>query len=463
MTMTARVAVTLATIMFAGCGGGASRTAPVARGGSGQTRAVKTIPVGKIEHVVIIVQENRTLNNLFLNYPNATTQSWGLDSNNNHITLQPISLKAPYDLDHKHAAFTTEYDGGKMDGWNNEGATACTLGPNCPVKDRRAYGYVPQSEIQPYWQMAADFVLADNMFQTNQGPSFPAHQFLIAGTSSAAPQYPSLLAAENAQAPGGGTTAGCDSPAGTLGALIDPATGDESQLAFPCFDHSTLFDLIDAGPPSPLPTPLTWRYYQAHVGAGLWNAPDAISHIRNGPDYANVRVPNTKILDDITAGQLPNVSWVIPTAAESDHANITDGSGPAWVARVVNAVGNSKYWNTTAIFVTWDDWGGWFDPVTPTIVNKYELGFRVPLLVISPYARAGTVSHDPHQFGSILRFTEEAFGLPQLGYTDSVSDNLADCFNFNQTPLPFPTNIQATLPASYFRARPDDRNADDDF
>jgi len=462
MTMTARVAVTLATIILVGCGGGGSRTAPMPRGNSGQTRGVRTIPVGKITHVVIIVQENRTLNNLFLNYPNATTQSWGLDSNNNRVNLQPISLKDPYDLDHKHAGFLTEYDSGKMDGWNNEGASACTIGPNCPPKDRRAYGYVPQSEVQPYWQMAQDFVLADEMFQTNQGPSFPAHQFLIAGTSVAAPQFPNLLASENPLTPGGATTAGCDSPSGTLGALIDPRTGDESQTAYPCFDHQTLFDLIDRGPsPSPV-VPLSWRYYQPNLGAGLWYAPDAISHIRNGPDYANVSVPNTKIFDDITAGKLPNVSWVIPTALASDHPKITDGSGPAWVASVVNAVGNSTYWNTTAVFVVWDDWGGWFDPVTPTIVNKYELGFRVPLLVISPYAKAGYVSHDPHQFGSILRFTEEAFGLPQLGYTDSVSDNLSDCFEFTQLPLPFP-GINGAQPASYFRARSDQRAVDDDY
>ena len=462
MTTAARVAVTLATIILVGCGGGGSRTAAVPRGGSGQVRAVQTIPVGKIDHVVIIVQENRTLNNLFLNYPGATTQSWGLDSNNNHVNLLPISLTAPYDLSHKHEAFLTEYDGAKLDGWNNENGTSCTAAPNCPPAARRAYGYVPQSEVQPYWQMAQEFVLADEMFQTNQGPSFPAHQFLISGTSLAAPQFPTLLASENARKPDGGATGGCDAPAGSLGELIDPNTGDESQTAFPCFDHQTLFDLIDHGPSSPVATPLTWRYYQPNLGEGLWYAPDAISHIRYGADYANVSVPNTNIFDDISNGKLANVSWVIPTGKASDHAQSTDGSGPAWVASVVNAVGTSKYWNKTAIFVTWDDWGGWFDPVTPTIVNKYELGFRVPLLVIAPYAKAHYVSHEPHQFGSILRFTEEAFGLPQLGYTDSVSDNLGDCFDFTQTPLPFPT-IQGAQPASYFRARTDARPVDDDF
>ena len=124
--MSARVAVMLtAAIMVSGCGGGSHQTL-LPRGGSGAARAVRSIPLGKIDHVIIVVQENRTLNNLFLNFPGATTQSWGLDSNNNHVDLLPISMTAPYDLDHKHAGFLTEYDGAKMDGWDKEGSSSCT-------------------------------------------------------------------------------------------------------------------------------------------------------------------------------------------------------------------------------------------------------------------------------------------------------------------------------------------------
>jgi len=133
------------------------------------------------------------------------------------------------------------------------------------------------------------------------------------------------------------------------------------------------------------------------------------------------------------------VSWVIPTGANSDHANTLSNSGPSWVASVVNAIGTSRYWNSTAVFVTWDDWGGWYDHVPPQIFNSYELGFRVPLIVISPYAKPGYVSHVPHEFGSLLRFTEEQFGLGSLGYTDARADDLADCFNFAQAPLPYKT------------------------
>jgi len=189
---------------------------------------------------------------------------------------------------------------------------------------------------------------------------------------------------------------------------------------------------------------------------GYWSAPNALAHIRRGKDWANVVTPKSAILSDIAAGKLPGVSWVIPDAAASDHAAASDGSGPAWVASVVNAIGKSQYWQSTAIFVTWDDWGGWYDHVAPPMYNSYELGFRVPLIVISPYARPGYVSHRQHEFGSILHFTEEAFGLVPLGYTDVRADDLADCFNFNQPPLLFRT-IQAPFvsTASFASGPPD--------
>jgi phospholipase C len=119
------------------------------------------------------------------------------------------------------------------------------------------------------------------------------------------------------------------------------------------------------------------------------------------------------------------------------------------VTSIVNAVGNSPYWANTAIFVTWDDWGGWYDHVAPSIINSYEYGFRVPLIVISPYAKAAYISHTTHDFGSILKFIEDTFGLSSLGYADTNADNFSDCFDFNQTPLTF-TTINAPLSAEHF-------------
>jgi len=443
-------AVALAALLPA-CGGGGSTG-----GGSGPPPTPipsgTPQPAGKIRHVVVIFQENRTVDNLFNGFPGADTVRSGLNSSGQSVPLQPIDMTAPYDLDHSHHGFTTEYANGAMNGFDLVGSSACTTG--CPPKDVRAYGYVPQNEVQPYWTMAQQYAFADRMFQTNQGPSFPAHQYIISATSLASTSS-TLLAAENPDVPGGGTTAGCDAPAGTTVRLIDPASGDESQSTPPCLDHPVLFDLLDQHN-------VSWRYYQPNVGAGLWYAPDAISHIRYGTDYANVVTPSTAIFTDIAQGRLAQVSWVIPTAAASDHARSTDGSGPAWVASVVNAIGASKYWSNTAIFVTWDDWGGWYDHVKPQTFNAYEDGFRVPLIVISPYARPGYVSHVQHEFGSILKFTEEAFNLGTLGYTDARSDDLSDCFDYNQTPIGF-RQIQASRRASDFmRLPPDNRSPDTD-
>jgi phospholipase C len=397
--------------------------------GSGSQSAALSF-AGAITHVVIIIQENRTPDNLFNGFPGANTVQSGLNSQNQRVALQPVVLEAPYDLGHQHVSFTLDYNSGSMNGFDKG---ACT-GTHCTLPPTAAYGYVPQSEAQPYWSMAQQFALADNMFQTNQGPSFPAHMYLVAGTA-AIDSTNVLYAMNNPLTPAGPQTGGCDSPAGTLDALINPATGAQGQTAFPCFDHLSLFDSLDAAK-------VSWKFYQPALGPDLWFTPDFYTHIRYGADYANVSYPQTNVLNDIANGNLPGVSWVIPTAAESDHPGITDGSGPAWVAQVVNAVGSSPYWNNTAVFVVWDDWGGWYDHVAPPVYNYYELGFRVPLIALSPYTRPGYVSHVQHEFGSILKFTEQTFGIGTLGYTDVRADNLSDMFNFAQAPLQF-TRIQA--------------------
>ncbi len=285
------------------------------------------------------------------------------------------------------------------------------------------------------------------MFQTNQGPSFPAHQFIISATS--APTLTSdLFASENPFSQYGHPTndnfsnSGCAAPLGLVVNLIDPS-GNESSKAFPCFEHPTLPDLLDA-------KRVSWRYYS--VGDSwneLWNGPSAIRHLRFGSGWSKVMAQNKQVLKDIENGQLPAVSWVIPDGRYSDHPGVTDGSGPSWVAAIVNAIGTSQPWWNTTIFITWDDWGGFYDHVAPPIYNSYEYGFRVPLLVVSPYAKPGYVSHITHDFGSILRFTEETVGLPSLGYADSRADNLSDCFDFDQPPLQFHT-LGARWTAKHF-------------
>ncbi len=410
---------------------------------------------GKIKHVVIIFQENRSVDNLFKGLHGADTVRSGKNSHGQVVKLQPTPLTAPYDTSHKHTAFETEYDHGKLDGFN-EVRSVCHKGDHCPPPDVRAYGYVPRHEVEPYFTMAQSYAFADRMFQTNEGPSFPAHQYILSGTSTIG-NHLLLRAAENALTPDHSYTGGCDSPAGSEVLLIDSA-GQENREAYPCFERRALIDLIEAQ------KGLTWRYYQEHVGPGIWSGPDAIKQIRYSPAYkTDVLGPSARVLSDIANGKLANLVWVIPKDKSSDHAGQTDGSGPSWVASIVNAIGKSEYWGDTAIFVTWDDWGGWFDHVKPPQYNSYELGFRVPLIVISAYTPRGYISHKQHEFGSILKFAEKVFGLGSLGTTDVRADDLSDCFNFARRPRKF-TLIPAPLEAPYFlNAPPSNANPDDDF
>jgi phospholipase C len=422
-------------------------------------------PSPTIQHVVVIFQENRSTDNLF-NDPvlisrGADIVSSGVNSTGQTIPLSQVDLTADYDLSHRHADFEAMYDGGKMDGADLI-PVVCPAGiPNCTAPPNPQFMYVNPSEVQPYFQLAEQYTFGDRMFQTNQGPSFPAHQFIISGTS--APTATSnLFAAENLSQPS--ANAGCIAAAGITVKLIDPS-GSESQSAYPCYEHPTLTDLLDAAN-------ISWRYYAPSAGS-IWTAPDAIQHmcqpqtqngqlVCTGSTWQKVAIPQTKVLIDIANNQLPQVSWVIPDGHVSDHAGETDGSGPSWVASIVNAIGNSSYWENTAIIISWDDWGGWYDHVPPTIINSYEYGFRVPLIVVSPYARAGYISHTTHDFGSILKFTEGVFGLPSLGYADVPADNLSDCFDFAQTPLKFQT-ISAPFNAEHFlndRRPPNDPDDD---
>ena len=163
--------------------------------------------------------------------------------------------------------------------------------------------------------------------------------------------------------------------------------------------------------------------------------------------------PETQIFADVASGTLPQVSWVIPSVPNSDHPLAHSNTGPSGVASVVNAIGASPYYGSTAIFITWDDWGGWYDHVPPPQVDAMGLGFRVPLIVASPYAKHGYVSHVTHEFGSILRFTEETFGLATLGTRDALSDDLRDCFDFKQTVAPYVT-IQTRYRKTFFLQQP---------
>jgi phospholipase C len=404
-----------------------------------------------IKHVVVIIQENRSFDNFFNGFPGADTVAFG-KSPEGLVPLRPVSLDYAADVGHQHRAWLWEYDNGKMDGW--------TRVHTIPPQPRTfPYAYVPREQLIPYWDMAQQYTLADRLFQSNTGPSFPAHLYLIAGQSDFTASNPNHVATSR-------FAWGCDSPLTTHVTVID-ADGVEKPGPWPCLNIDTLADIA-------MPHGITWRYYAPGLDqlGNIWSAFDAIRHIRYSPQWGNVISPETRVLADARRGDLPNITWVVPTAQDSDHPfpqQTTTGEvtnqgqfGPDWVAAVVNAIGTGPLWNTTAIFVVWDDWGGWYDHVAPPQVDRMGLGFRVPLIVISPWARRHYVSHAQHEFGSLVKFEETAFDLPSLHTTDERSDALRDCFDFTHTPKPF-VPIPALRKAPFFEQNDPQEAADTDY
>jgi phospholipase C len=400
------------------------------------------------KHIIIIYQENRTPDNLFGSNPTfepgVDLRNYGINSQGQQISFTPVALNGCYDIKHRHSDFEAMLNYGA-----DQENTSINKGCKLPANPEFKYVNNSSGVVQPYFDIATSYGFANYMYQTNQGPSFPSHQFIFGGTSTNSTES-SLFAAENMKIR---HAAGCLGPAGQSVALIDGYGNEgDNQPIYPCLDHPTLSDLLDAAQ-------ITWRYYAPAPGS-IWTAPDAIQHICqpakvNGkltctgpawtPKTGNV-VPNdpAQVLTDIKNCKLRAMSWVIPTAAESDHASINDAKGPDWVASIVNTVGTKAacsgevYWNDTAILILWDDWGGWYDHVPPFAVNVqqqggqgkwgdgYTYGFRVPFLMVTAYTPPNTVSSNPYDFGSVLYFVEQNFGLGFIGPGDTIYSNYAD-------------------------------------
>jgi phospholipase C len=455
--------------------------------------------ISSFQHVIVIVQENRTPDNLFQGLcsppygssrtcstkPTGSqydikTSNWRDKTSSTGIT-QPAStpLANAFDPDHTHASFlsTCDLNAGsacKMDGAALGGCTG-----TCPASAQ--FGYVTNSTgiLDPYLDLATQYGWSNYMFQTNQGPSFPAHQFLFGGTSapSASDDAIGTFASENVFPEVASTVAGCIAAANTTVELVTPA--GEKQKIYPCFEHETLSDLLDAGG-------ISWKYYTPGANS-IWTAPNAIDHICEpdqptggeceGPEWMSNVVLNPKqVLTDIASCQLEGVSWVIPSGPNSDHAKSNDGGGPAWVASIVNSIGNNPkcpdgqvYWDNTAILITWDDWGGWYDHEPPTFLAEpqgdYQYGFRVPFLVVSAYTPEGYVNNERQDFGSVLRFIEQNFGIEEgaLDFADARSEtDLSGFFNLTRPPRVF-TTIPARRGTSFFVNDPRPLTDPDDY
>lgn len=445
-----RALVVAAIVASTGCSSTLNTPAPVPTSSNN--------PGAAIQHVIVMFQENRSFNNLFMSFPGAETSTTGACApfsppgtskvycaDGQPVALKPITLETcrclgGKDIEHGHRGFEAEYDSGKMDGFNAIRQGTVGIGPWAGLYP---YAYVVRREVQPYWDMASKYTIADHMFSTATTDSFVAHQQIIAGTTR-------LNDRESLTDTPSSIPWGCDNEikSTTTGVILTSGKVQSFGGPFPCFtQYKTMADVLDAAN-------VSWKFYVASpnddFSGEVWNGFDAIKHVRYGPDWKkNMSMPNSNVLRDIKNGALPSVSWVIPLLPDSDHPASGNNKGPSWVSSVVNAVGKSQYWNSTAIVVLWDDWGGFYDGVAPPQLDYTSLGMRVPMIVISPFAKPHYVSKTQYEFGSVLKFIEQNFGTGSLGTSDVRANSIGDIFNFTQQPQRFET-INAPYPASLF-------------
>jgi len=383
-------------------------------GGGGEVTNPGTNPAGleSIQHIVFIVKENRTFDNYFGTFPGANGATSGTISTGKVIPLGHAPDKLPRDIDHSFNSAVTAINGGAMNqfdlipGANQNG-------------DYLAYTQYTEADIPNYFAYARNFVLADAFFSSLTGPSFPNHLYTVGAQSGGAINNPA-----NSQG-----MWGCDAPSNSTVQVMDSLGSITTQ--YPCFDFQTLADLLEA-------RGISWKYYSPGQGQSgyIWSALNAISHIRLTPLWNLHVVPTDQFVQDAINGQLPAVSWVVVDAPLSEHPPASVCAGENWTVQQLNAVMQGPNWNSTAVFLTWDDFGGFYDHAPPPTVDRFGFGPRVPLLIISPWAKPGYISHNVLEFSSVLKFIETRFGLSQLTQRDAISSDMLDSFDFSQSPLP---------------------------
>jgi phospholipase C len=427
--------------------------------------------IRKIRHVIVIMQENRSFDSYFGRYPGAD----GIPMRHGVPTVCSPDPRTgvcvrPY-VDHRNSngggphSYTNspaDVAGGKMNGFLAQAETAKKLcfnrtDPACANSLRPdVMGYHTKSDIPNYWAYARHFVLQDHMFEQVHSWSFPSHLFLISGWSA------------NCRIP--------SNPMSCHSALTPPlATSDNphpyawTELTWLLHKHHVSWAwYLDHGAQPMGQFGLTRRKLRRqrakllaqphdtmatqslHGVPRIWNVLPGFTDVGQTRQANNVQ-DVSRFFTAARRGTLPSVSWILPNYQDSEHPPALVSRGQSFVTRIINAVMRSPNWDSTAIFLTWDDWGGFYDHVVPPRVDYLGYGIRVPGLVISPYARRGYVDHHTLSFDSYLRFIEDAFlsgqrlnpatdgrpdSRPVVRETARGLGNLASDFNFSQRPLP---------------------------
>jgi phospholipase C len=373
-----------------------------------------------IKRVVYIIKENRTFDHLFGALPGVDGVSVGMDKGIERPLIPATRGAIPQDIEHCYDCAIEAWNEGKMDGFNRDEAS-----------DRDAYTQFRPEDLGNYLHWADQYVLLDNHFTSAHGPSFPNHLFAIAAQSGGAFENPVQDNRElerRHRSTGLFKAWGCDSLSNAEVAVKD-AQGMISQI-FPCFDIETAGDLLDR-------KRIPWAFYSAtpYQNGYLWNAFSAISHVRHDQErWARHIFPVDNLVRDIGEGRLPPVTWVTPRFEVSEHPEYNFCWGEYWTTEVLNALMLSPAWKETAVFLTWDDYGGFYDHVPPPQVDVLGFGIRAPMLVLSPYAKPGHVSHELAEFSSPVRFIQDNWSLPQLAERDRRATPLFDAFDFDLRP-----------------------------
>ena len=395
----------------------------------------------KIEHFVFIMQENRSFDSYFGTFPGADGIPYGVCLPTPIPGLFIPPYHDPNDVNrggpHNWTNALADINGDRMDGFIFQSFEGKALSdfvpcfpqePNC-VPGRNPFdvmGWHDDREIPNYWDYALLYVLQDHMFESVKSYSLPAHLYMLAAQS---------------------------------GGYISSDQPMPHEYLFP-----EITELLASGR-------VDWKYYVTSgtipdteddevVGSNprrsqrpdqytFWNPLPAFPAVMNDPTQRRRLADTAKFYAAAKKGTLPQVCWVIPSAPVSEHPPSSVREGMAYVTGLVNAVMQSPNWDTTAIFISWDDWGGFYDHVVPPVVDQYGLGIRVPGLVISPYAKQGYIDHRVYSFESWLRIVEERFGAESMTARDAGADDMLDAFDFTQAPRP-PLQLAATKRGSSY-------------
>jgi phospholipase C len=389
-----------------------------------------------IDHVFIIVKENHTFDNYIGSYPGANGVMAGVDSHGNVHNLDepPTGLHdaGPNTWEAAHA----DYDSGLMDGfdtaeqqWTDFAGFFARLSGGPWKSYAPPSGSASGSRVDAYWHLAQSGVLCDNYFTSIMSQSTPNHMFLVAATSGGILSNSNLLTHE------------CE--------FLD-ANGNLSKHP----DHVTAAEVPTTLMNELEKVGLTWRYFAEDPGVPVLgqifeNLEDNDASVKmldvatSLPSFSTCYDESHAHLDQNLAGILAqgnvgHVTWIKPGPLNSEHPGVGDvATGAEWTRQVVRAIGKSKYWSSCAIFITWDDYGGYYDHVAPPQIDQFGLGFRVPCIVVSPYAKSGAVDSTLYEHCSILKFAETIFGIAPMTARDAQANDMTAAFDFGQAPRDF--------------------------